>query len=170
MSIKYNEHLKRASLNRTEIIKGFLNRTNIQANRQALATLIAIDKVVLRSKNHETAFLYNPKSKELETDNLKDFIDTYIFPAISNKQDVKAIGSYFKEVKRCDVRNYNLKIRGKTAYKRKLIHEQVLLESYNKIYPLIKDLEHKQDTLIKVYNVIGFNLKKGNDEGIKEVV
>lgn len=167
MSIKYNEHLKKALLNKDRIINSFLSRRDIQGNRQALGTLITIDKIVLKSKkDHERVYLYNSESKELEENNLKDLIDSYIFPAVSNKQDVKAIGGYFKEVHFQHIRLYNKVIRNEPIS----LNNEEVNRAFKTISNAINDLKYKQDTLIGAYRVSGFNLKKGNDKGIKEVV
>lgn len=147
------------------IINGFMSRENIQSKRQALSTIITMDRVVLKpKKDYETVYLYNPKSKELEENNLKDLIDSYIFPAIANKQDVKAIGGYFKEVNSGDIWLYNKVIRGKTN-----ISNNQVKHAFKTISNTIYDLEYKRDALRTAHIVKGYDLIRVRDSGIEEV-
>jgi hypothetical protein len=128
-------------INKSEIVSNMMKGTKKTQTRQELAILIQMDYIALRTNPLQVA-LYNSELDNFEVTRIKDIVEPYIFPSISNTQDNKVINSYLQFI-RYDYVHYHNNNYTMENYKQS--------GRYLEVRELIKKCKKRQESLRGAY-------------------
>jgi len=97
--------------NKTELWDSLTTRNNITRVRHDLATNIQLDHIIFKIHELADVAIYNPKKNLLIRKDIKEIVEPYIFPILSNTHDNKIIKSFFEILYYEELINFN-----KTGY------------------------------------------------------
>jgi hypothetical protein len=146
---------KKIAINKNNISNNFFNRTNMRSTRQKVATLIQLDYIAFQIENSLEIAVYDANSNSLNRMDVKDLIEPYIFPAMSNSYDNQQIAKYLDPIFRSNVGIFNSEIRkakpfDEYRYVRGLEYSKKIKR---KVATRIKKKIEKQKNLRRFYNV-----------------
>ena len=94
---------------RVHLWNGLTTRKHVTLTRHSIATLIQLEYIIFRIHELNDVAVYNPKNHTLIRKDIKELVEPYIFPILSNSEDDKKIKGYFEVIYFDELQNFNKK-------------------------------------------------------------